>query len=67
MMPILLLPQKMCVLMDAERGDKHAWFTTHTCLTGYIEPIVFSELNLGQLVISIGSSRNWRPLKLLYS
>lgn len=33
-----------------------------TCLMGYMEPIVFRELNLGQLVISIGSSRNWRPL-----
>lgn len=33
-----------------------------TCLTGYTEPTVFIELNFGQLVISIDSSRICRPL-----
>lgn len=38
------------------------WLCWQTCLTGYREPIVCTELNLGQFVISVGSKRNWRPL-----
>lgn len=42
--------------------DGSRLYNSHTCLTGYREPMVSKELNFSQLVISIGSRRNWRPL-----
>lgn len=50
------------VVSFAKTSSQKTMYITLTCLTGYREPTVCKELNFSQLVISIGSRKNWRPL-----